>query len=216
MPEATIIFLFVTSFVVALSGALMPGPLLVLTIREVANRGFWAGPLLILGHGLVEIALVIALILGLSQLIEVGPVSGIIGMAGGMVLIWMGLSTIRRGWHGMKFDDFNPVTIKPTKILVLSGVLGSVSNPYFLIWWATIGIIYLLWSLNLGVAGVASFYSGHILADLSWYTLIAFVLAKGKRVVNDTIYHYLILACGLALLGLGSYFIISGVMLLAG
>lgn len=192
----------------------MPGPLLVLTIREVARRGFWAGPLLVLGHGLVEISLVIALIFGLSQLIKVGTVSGIIGIAGGIVLIWMGITTIKRGWRRTQFTDLSYIRTNPAKTLVLSGVLGSVANPYFLIWWATIGIAYLLWSLKLGIAGIASFYSGHILADLGWYTLVSFLLAKGKKVMNDNIYRWLLLVCGFALSGLGSYFIISGIMLL--
>jgi len=215
VPEATIILLFATSFVVAFSGALMPGPLLVLTIKEVARRGFWAGPLLVLGHGLVEVSLVIALILGLNQLIKIGPVSGIIGIAGGIVLIWMGLATIKRGWRKIQFSGIGSISKEPAKALVLSGVLGSVSNPYFLIWWATIGIAYLLWSLKLGVPGVAAFYGGHILADLGWYALVAFVLARGKKVMNDTAYRWLLLTCGFALAALGGYFIVSGVRLLS-
>jgi len=46
----------ITSFVVALSGALMPGPLLTVTVGEATRRGFWAGPLIILGHGILEMA----------------------------------------------------------------------------------------------------------------------------------------------------------------
>ncbi len=52
----------VSSFVVALSGALMPGPLLTVTVGEATRRGFWAGPLIILGHGLLELTLVLLLL----------------------------------------------------------------------------------------------------------------------------------------------------------
>ncbi len=70
---------------------------------------------------------------------------------------------------------------------------------------------YLLWSLNLGIAGVASFFTGHILADLAWYALVAFIVATGRKVMNDTVYRGLLIVCGLALLSLGGYFITSGV-----
>ena len=216
MPEATIILIFTTSFVVALSGAIMPGPLLVLTIGEAARRGFWAGPLLILGHGILEIALVIALTLGLSQLAGGKLVSSIIGTVGGTVLVGMGLTIMRRGWHKTTIPVANSVSKGQNRMLVLSGVLGSVSNPYFFIWWATIGTTYLLWSLKLGVAGVASFFAGHILADLGWYALMAFIIATGKKVVSDTVYHWLFLFCGSGLVVLGSYFIVSGVKYLMG
>src|SRR5271157_4108973 len=58
--------IFTTSFTVALSGALMPGPLLTVTISESARRGYMAGPLLIVGHSVLELVLVTAICLGLD------------------------------------------------------------------------------------------------------------------------------------------------------
>lgn len=211
MPEATILLIFTTSFVVALSGAMMPGPLLALTISEATQRGFWAGPVLILGHGILEVVIVIALTLGLSQFTGDEMVSSTIGIIGGIVLIGMGLAILRKGWHRVTIPTANPVNPGQNRMGVLTGVLGSVSSPYFFIWWVTIGTTYLLWSLELGITGVVSFFTGHILADLGWYTLVAFIIATGKKVMSDTVYHWLFLVCGLTLVGLGGYFIISGV-----
>jgi hypothetical protein len=58
----TLLTIFASSFVIALSGALMPGPLLTATISECSQRGFIAGPLLITGHAILELVLVIALL----------------------------------------------------------------------------------------------------------------------------------------------------------
>jgi hypothetical protein len=73
---------------------------------------------------------------------------------------------------------------------------------------------YLLWSLNLGIAGVASFFTGHILADFAWYALVAFIVSTGRKVMKDAVYHGLLIVCGLALLALGGYFITAGVRFL--
>lgn len=216
MPEATVFLIFATSFVVALTGAMMPGPLLALTIGAVARRGFWAGPWLVLGHGLVELALVAALAAGLSKFMGSDLVSGIVGLVGGIILVVMGFATVKRGWGRVTVPTADLPVIERDRMLVLSGILGSVCNPYWLIWWATLGTTYLLWSLKLGTAGVASFFTGHILADLIWYALIAFIIASGRKVMSDTIYRGLLVVCGLAILALGGYFIASGVGFLSG
>lgn len=214
MPEATIPVIFVTSFVVALSGAMMPGPLLVLTISEASRRGFWAGPLLIIGHGALELLLVIALALGLSELINSELVSQVIGFVGGSILIGMGLFIARRGWQKGTILTADSPGVKGGGMLVASGVIASVSNPYWFIWWLTLGLTYMLWSLKLGMAGVASFFTGHILADFGWYALVAFVVATGRKVITDAIYWRLLIVCGFALVILGGYFIISGLRFL--
>jgi threonine/homoserine/homoserine lactone efflux protein len=189
----------------------MPGPLLTLTISEVARHGFWAGPLLVLGHGILELALVIALIFGLNKFFENEMVAGIIGVAGGIVLIYMGVSVIIRSWHRVEMPSAAAMSSEQKGRSVVSGMLVSMANPYWIIWWATIGMAYLTWSLKLGAAGVASFFSGHVLSDLIWYTVIAYVVSTGKRIISDAIYRWLLLLCGFALVGLGVFFMVSGI-----
>jgi len=66
------------------------------------------------------------------------------------------------------------------------------------------------------MAGVASFFTGHVLADFAWYALVAFIVATGRKVMNDRVYQGLLVLCGLALLALGVYFIVSGIRFLYG
>ena len=212
--EATIILIFTTAFVIGFSGALMPGPLLARTIAETVRYGFWAGPLITFGHGILELVLVLALALGFSHFVEGDLVPSVIGLVGGLVLIGMGLAMARQGWQKTPIPVVKSATVAQNRGLVLSGVLVSLSNPYWFIWWATIGAAYLVWSLKLGVAGVASFFTGHILADVAWYALVAFVITTGRKVISDTAYSWLLLACGFALAGLGGYFVASGVRFL--
>ena len=211
MPEATILIIFATSFLVALSGALMPGPLLAITVSEAAKHGFWVGPLVILGHAILELALVVALVLGISEIVERDLLSAVVGLVGGIVLLGMGVIVVRSGWQRRVMETGPSKNVMRSRSLVLSGILGSISNPYWLIWWLTMGMTYLLWSMTLGIAGVASFFTGHILADLAWYALVAFIIATGKKVINDTVYQWLLVMCGLTLLALGGYFMAAAI-----
>ena len=94
---------------------------------------------------------------------------------------------------------------------VVFGALVTLSNPYWSLWWATIGLGYMVWATGLGSAGVTSFYVGHILADFAWYGLVAFALVTGRRLMPPLAYRILIVGCGLFLLGMGGWFVASGV-----
>jgi len=161
--------IFTTSLMVGCSGALMPGLLLTVTISQSAQRGFWQGPLLILGHAIAELALVLALAAGLSRLLKRKAVAGLIGLLGGAFLLWMGLDIARSAW------------------------------------WDTV-------SLSL----VSADYVGHILSDLSWYSLIAFVITAGRSLLSQPVYWGILVVCSLFLIALSIDFIYLGIKFLRG
>jgi threonine/homoserine/homoserine lactone efflux protein len=246
---AAIAAIFATSFVVSLSGALMPGPLFTLTVRETLRSGFWVGPVVTLGHGLIELVLVIALAIGLKEVLgEEGPATAAIAFFGGLFLLWMGYQMVRTAPrahlelepsgrdHGAKPFRQNPTGapggyrgsllaavagtgsttaargLAPmAAVLVPAGVIVSVSNPYWVIWWASIGTAYISESLDAGGLGVTSFFTAHILSDLVWLSLVAFVLATGRRLMSQRVYQSILVLCGLFLLMLAAWFIYSGV-----
>jgi threonine/homoserine/homoserine lactone efflux protein len=198
----------VTSFIVALSGALMPGPLLTLTVGEAARRGFWAGPLIILGHALLELALVLLLLAGVGVWLHRPVVLGLVGVVGAGMLGWMGLGLLKAARHShLEFDPQGDSGLNP----VLAGVLMSAANPYWLIWWLTIGLGYVLFSMKYGWLGVALFFIGHILADFAWYTLVSGAVAQGRHFLSDRLYRGFLAGCGVFLFAFGGYFGIQGV-----
>ena len=204
--------IFATSLMVCLSGALMPGPLLTVTISQSAQRGFWQGPLLILGHAIAELAIVLALTAGLSRLLKRKAVAGLIGLLGGAFLLWMGLDIARSAWWGtvslsLPSAEESGAQVGP----VVAGALVSVSNPHWVLWWATVGVSYVALALRQGPLGLGSFYVGHILADLSWYSLVAFVITAGRSVLSQSIYRGILFVCGFFLIALSLYFIYSGI-----
>jgi threonine/homoserine/homoserine lactone efflux protein len=202
-----LITIFATSFVIALSGALMPGPLLTITLSESARRGFRAGPLIVLGHGILELFLVLLLLLGLAPILKNDQVIGSVGVVGAVVLIWMAVGMIRSlPLLSLERVSQDSQSTNP----VWAGILMSLANPYWIIWWATIGLGYILYSFTVGLLGVVAFFAGHILADLGWYAAVSFTVAHGRRFMSDRIYKGVIACCALVLLGFGIYFGFSG------
>jgi threonine/homoserine/homoserine lactone efflux protein len=93
---------------------------------------------------------------------------------------------------------------------VLAGVLVSLSNPYWTLWWATVGLGYIVLSLKQGTAGLVSFFGGHILSDLAWYSLVAGAVAGGRRFLTPAVYRGILVCCGAFLIFLGGSFIYMG------
>jgi threonine/homoserine/homoserine lactone efflux protein len=201
----------VTSFVVALSGALMPGPLLTITVGEATRRGFWAGPLIILGHGLLELALVLLLLAGVGSILNTPVILGTVGLVGGGVLAWMGLGLLRASRTSrLQFEGETSTGLHP----VWSGIFMSLANPYWLIWWLTIGLGYVIFAAKFGLLGVFLFFAGHILADLAWYTLVSAAVAYGRNFFTDGLYRGFLAGCGCFLFLFSGYFGFQGVKFL--
>ena len=209
-----------TAFIVGLSGAMMPGPMFTVTINEVSRRGFWAGPLIVAGHAFIEFVLVIGLILGLSQFVRHPSVLGIIGLCGGAMLIRMAWgigrdAALKRVSLTLSPDkDRAPATVLPSGLAPpgFAGILTSVGNPYWLLWWATVGAGYLVMAVDIGTMGIIAFFIGHILSDLAWFSLIAFVVNSGRNVISPSVYRAVLLICSLFLGYLGIYFMYDGLL----
>jgi threonine/homoserine/homoserine lactone efflux protein len=206
----TLAAIFVTSFIVALSGALMPGPLLTATVGESARQGAKAGPLLIAGHALLELALVALLFIGLAPLLKNEAVTAGISIAGGFILLWMAFGMLR-SLPCLSLERETAQPIHGKRRLIVSGILVSLSNPYWTIWWASIGLAYILQACIFGITGVIVFFFGHILADFVWYSGIALTVGRGRNLLTPLMYRGIVLVCALFLAGFAFWFLISGV-----
>ncbi|MBW2630617.1 MAG: LysE family transporter [Deltaproteobacteria bacterium] len=187
---------------------MMPGPVLTVTISESTKRGFIAGPLIVLGHAVLEISLLVFLTLGFANLINNPVLLGIVGIAGGAVLLWISfdmLKDIRR----LRLDLSSGKSAWGGP--VVAGILTSLANPYWIIWWATIGLGYVIISMKFGFIGVAVFFTGHILADLLWYSAVSLFVSRGRKHISDRIYRGIIGVCAVMLIFFGIYFGVSGI-----
>ncbi len=215
MAVAPILIIFANSFLVGFSGAISPGPLLAYNIKETVRIGFIAGPLVVAGHSLLELVTVAALAFGLAQVLDSDPVVAAIGLLGGGFLLWMSWGLLRNPSKNAPFlpgrgAPLSSVSLKP----VIGGVLVSLSNPFWALWWLTVGAALITRSLEAGLVGLASFYLGHILSDLAWYGFVSGAVTSGKRFLSQNVYRGIILVCGSFLGLLGVYFVVTGIRLL--
>ncbi len=198
--------IFASSFLVALSGALMPGPLLTVTISESPRHGTTTGPLLVAGHGILELALVVGIFLGLAPFLKTPAVFTGIALVGSAILLYMAAGMFRALPKLSLTTDRHAGTGHP---LILTGILMSLANPYWTVWWITIGLGYILQSRQYGISGVGFFYAGHILADFAWYTAISIAVAKGGHLLSDRLYRALTAVCASFLVLFALYFVYS-------
>jgi threonine/homoserine/homoserine lactone efflux protein len=202
-----------SAFVISLTGAMSPGPLTTLAITEGVRRGRWAGWWISAGHGLVEGLLVVAIGLGLGSFLERPTVGAIIGIGGGVFLLWVGWGLVSGAWRGQLSLQATTTAEAPTVTrlgLVPAGVALSLSNPYWSLWWGTVGAGLILTALEWGALGLAIFYVVHWLTDVAWLNLMSFLTGSGRGLMNERIYRGVLMACGLFLLGFSVYFVVSG------
>jgi threonine/homoserine/homoserine lactone efflux protein len=129
----------------------------------------------------------------------------------------MAFALVRQARRAVSPLEVSPQSARSGRWLLVTGAVLSVANPLWILWWATVGTTWVLWSLSLaaGAIGVVVFYLGHILSDLGWYSMVSLVVSRGKRLMSLRVYRGLLLACGVALIGMGIYFIITGATFLS-
>lgn len=206
----SLLTIFAGAFVVGFSGAMAPGPVLTVTISETLKRGFKAGSLIVLGHAILEIILLALIFGGLGPFFQHPVVTTFFLWAGGAVLLWMGGQMIITNKRTTE-NALSTQGIDSAYGPVLAGIVLSLSNPYWIIWWVTVGMGFVTQSLQHGIIGLLCFYFGHILADLAWYSFVSSSVSAGRRLCPPLVYRVLFILCGAALLCLGGIFIVKAI-----
>ena len=213
------------SFVVALSGAVMPGPLFTYTIAKTVQaprRGFLVGLWVSLGHAALEAVLIVGLLTGLSELLHNRVIIWVVGGLGSLLLLYMGAGLLRDAIRG-RVPELAPSGAQATGGAAaagtglqrlpsaVGGVLVSMSNPYWWIWWATVGSAFMVqYRIGWGTWPLlAAFFLGHEAGDLAWYLTISSLLHWGKRRISPRFYLGILAACGVFIIAFAVYLAVS-------
>lgn len=210
MPTIEIFKAFLLGLSVGLTGALVPGPMLFATIEISLKKGWLAGPQVVLGHMIVEVVLYVMILLGAASLVDSGTISTIF-LIGGLSLSVFGLFTLkdaRDTAYSAQISQDSP-SLKLTSSPTLIGLVTSVSNPYFWIWWLTAGGALVIKEYELGIVIAVAYMLGHWAADLSWFTAVSGSFSRGKNLLSQKMHKYILYICGTFLVFFGLYFMLN-------
>ncbi len=205
-----------TVVLITASGALAPGPLFFVTISHGARTGAKSGFVFSIAHTLVEFTLVMLLAGGLLAVANepsVKPtVNLIVGVAGGIVLLVFGAMQIRDSLTS-RFDETRSAGAA-TRNLLLIGLAFTGLNPFFVVWWLTVGANLILLSLEFAsLAGVVFMYICHVWMDYAWLTSVAHFSKMGTNVVGSKWYRLILAVFGAVLIYFGLTFLVSSLSL---
>ncbi|TFF92078.1 hypothetical protein EU546_07880, partial [Candidatus Thorarchaeota archaeon] len=147
-------------FALSLTGALAPGPLSAAVVMQANRHGRLHGILPMVGHAVVEIGIVAAIVLGVQALTLTSTTISLILGFGGIVIVVFGLLALReyRITEQQKEAESSSETSATTVLeATAQGAAVSLLSPYFLLWWFAVGlssVTMLVAELQVGVGTV--------------------------------------------------------------
>jgi len=205
------------AFMVSLATVAVPGPITLVASRLALSHRLSAAAFFLLGVTLLDVALFVALAAGAAPVLRKVGALPWVELAGGVALLWAGVAALREPAP----PEPSPAVPAPAAApapeprsavaSLLLGVLTSLGNPHYWIWWVTAGLGFveaakthgrggLLWMLGALVAGVVAWYVPLLWACHHGRRLLG---ARGERIVTRVMGVVLLaLGAGLAALGL--------------
>lgn len=204
--------LFITVVLISSSGALAPGPLFFANVSLGLDHGAKSGLYFSIGHSIVEFPLILLLSYGLLSALNAVYIKTFIGLAGGVTLIFFGLLQLRSSYKFRSATLNNEYKKRRLSNPLLIGVLLTGLNPFFIIWWLTVGAQLIYLSLALAsLLGVLIVFLFHVWIDYAWLITTAYLARKGKMIINSKIYRVILFFFGIVLIYFGIHFILSSI-----
>ena len=217
---------------VSISGVLSPGPLFFANLIYGSKQGFSSGVKMASGHTIVELPLIILLGLGLFGFSFFTLTNGsirIIGLVGGIAVIFFSMSQINNtmkrridaGSVNSKNNSSNnylfKISYKGKRLEgpIILGLAFTALNPFFIVWWLTVGLKLISDSVYLFgiVEGILILFSLHIWMDYAWLAVTAYLASKGRLILKERFYQYFLLSVSFMLAFYGSYLIVENILL---
>jgi len=199
---------------VSVSGVLSPGPLFFANLVLSKNGGFWSGIKIAIGHTIVELPVVILysipLIIFTSQSVTFSI--NFISFIGGISLISFGILFVVKI---ISKNNKHNYIIESSRIEkpVIAGMLFTGINPFFFLWWISVGIKLISDSIALlgYPIGIAFLFLVHVWMDYAWLGLTSYFASRGISVLRSQYHKFIILILTIPLFYYGINFVLTAI-----
>jgi threonine/homoserine/homoserine lactone efflux protein len=193
----------------SLTGVMAPGAITAATLAQ-GGRSRWAGTWIAVGHGILEIPLIFVLLFGVGVWLQAPAAKIAIGLAGGAFLLWLGVQMFR----DIARPSFDLKKPRPAAGPLATGFVLSATNPYFLLWWATGGLLLAQKAQTFGHVAIVLFAAVHWSLDLIWLTILSLGAFHGATLLTPRSQKVMMGFCAAALLFFGGMFLLNAVRLM--
>jgi threonine/homoserine/homoserine lactone efflux protein len=187
---------------ISLTGVVAPGPMTAVTLGK-GSESPHAGALVAIGHGVVEFPLMVGIFYGLGALFDFPLVNVAVGLLGGVFLMFAAFGMFRR------VGQVDTASTEQARSPLASGILLSLGNPYFLVWWATVGATLILRAVGYGTVGFVAFALLHWSCDFLWSYLLSILSFRGSRFFGKAFQRVAFAASGILLALFGGMYIVD-------
>ena len=204
-------------FALSLTGALAPGPLSAAVVMQSSKHGRLHGILPMVGHAIVEIGIIAAIILSVQALTLAPLTIDLLVSFGGLVIILFGFLALREYRYKEEVQKKEDTKITASSVLeaTTQGAAVSLLSPYFLLWWFGIGlanVTLLVGTLQVGVGTVflagLLIYLTHVSTDFLFGAVLTLGtdVATKKAKIGDI--NWVSVFIGIVQIALGVWFVI--------
>ena len=188
--------------VISASGVMAPGPLFAANIAHGLRGGARSGIKMAIGHTIVELPLVILLGIGVFSLELFPEFRTIISVFGAITLFVFAAMQIKTIFRNKE----STTNLKQGPLV--SGILLSALNPFFIIWWLTIGFklisdAMLIWAFS----GILILFILHIWMDFVWLGAISYLASKSSKILSNKNYKIIMIGLSVMLVYFGITFL---------
>jgi len=190
--------LFLTAFGMGLAFCGPPGAVFAEALRRGLAGGFMAALTVEFGSLIGDAVWAVIGLSGAGLLLQQRQVGLVIGVAGVVLLAWLGAVALRDAWHGAI-----PAARSPSRRGDFSaGAALSLTNPQTVVYWIALGgTIRALIGNAPGIDDMTVFFAGFMLACLVYSFMAAGMIAGARRWLTRRLYRAVNAVCGVALLG---------------
>lgn len=191
--------------VISASGVMAPGPLFTANVSYGLREGTKSSVKMAIGHTIVEFPLVILLGIGVFSLESFPEFRTIISIVGAITLFVFAFVQIKNTLQNNK-----NITSIPKHRPLFTGIVLSALNPFFIIWWLTIGFklisdAMLIWAFS----GILIVFFLHIWMDYVWLGGISFLVSKSSQILSNRNYKVIMIGLSLLLVYFGITFLLD-------